>query len=233
MLSKIEDADRQIVDWVRSVLAKTDVSLGLPNDTRNSASIVLYLFDVTGNATPRGSQRPPLQVTLRYLVTAGAPRPEDEHSLLVELLFAALAKPEKDEPDFEVFAEPLSIAGWSALGLSPRPSFFLHIPLRRDRKQDRATLVRASLITSSPVRSVRGIVYGPDDLPIMGARVEVPTLGLFTRTDSAGRFHFSTVAASLPIEIKVQAKGKEAHVSLASAAKGDEPLEIRLQGLEE
>jgi uncharacterized protein DUF4255/carboxypeptidase family protein len=229
----IDKADQQLREWVSSVVRPVETVLSLPDDQTKGIRIGLYLMDLAQAPTPRGTKRPPLQVWLRYLVTAWSPQPEEAHRLLGELLFAALEKPETEPPEFEVITEPLPVEVWTALGTSPRPSFFLRMPLRRERTQKQAPLVRTPLVISGQMSHLDGIVYGPESIPIMGARVEVAALRLSTHTDAKGRFHFAALPSSAPISLKVQAKGKEINLSLTPSARRDEPLEIRLQGLEE
>lgn len=229
----IDKADQQLREWVSSVIRPVEAVLSLPDDKTKGIRIGLYLMDLAQAPTPRGTKRPPLQVWLRYLVTAWSPQPEEAHRLLGELLFAALEKPDTEPPEFEVITEPLPVEVWTALGTSPRPSFFLRMPLRRERAQKEAPLVRKPIVITGQMNHLDGIVYGPESEPIMGARVEVAALRLSTHTDAHGRFHFPALPSSAPVSLKVQAKGREINVSLTPAARLDEPLEIRLRGLEE
>ncbi|HKQ79240.1 MAG TPA: Pvc16 family protein [Blastocatellia bacterium] len=227
----IEKADQQVKDWISSVVTGAEIVLGLPDQTATKPQIALYLMDLSQGNVARVNKRPPLQLFLRYLVTVWSPRPEDAHRLLGELIFAALEKPEKEAPEFEVLTEPLPIEAWAVMGVAPQPSFFLRVPLRRERPEPKAPLVRAPVIIQpSPMRPLTGVVYGPEKTPIMGARVEFTALGLVTRTNEQGRFHFTGVPATVPLKLSVQAKGQRQEVDFSGtpAAKGDEPLEIRL-----
>jgi Pvc16 N-terminal domain len=227
----IEKADQQIKDWINSVVTGTVVVFGLPDQAATETQIALYLMDISQGNIARVNKRPPLQIFLRYLVTVWAPRPEDAHRLLGELIFAALEKPEKEAPEFEVLTEPLPVEAWAVLGVAPQPSFFLRVPLRRERPEPKAPLVRAPVVIHpSLMRPLTGVVYGPEKMPIMGARVEFTALGLVTRTNEQGRFHFTGVPTTVPLKLSVQAKGQRQEVDLpnTSAARGDEPLEIRL-----
>ena len=64
----------------------------------------------------------------------------------------------------------------------------------------------------------------------MGARVELVSIGVATRTDDKGRFRFVGAPANAQLKLLVQAKGKQQEIDYSGtvAAKGDEPLEIRL-----
>ena len=224
--------DEQILEWVRSAAGPVNVGFSVPGAKTEGSGVSIYLFDAAYKAVPRGTQRPPLSITLRYLITAWAADPQEEHRLFVDLLFAALDKPQTAPPEFEVVAQPLPIEAWMALGAPPRPSFFLQVPVKRQREQKIAPPVRTPVVVSAPIRSLSGMVCGPESIPIMNARVEIPILGVSTQTDSAGQFRFSTGAGPIPIRIRVRARGKEAEYVLAPDAAG-ESIIIRLQGLEE
>ena len=84
------------------------------------------------------------------------------------------------------------------------------------------------------MRSLRGLVAGPDDLPIPNARVELPSIQLATSTDTKGRFLFSAV----PVEprtkqFRIQAKSWERLIALELPKREDELLTIYFDVLEE
>jgi hypothetical protein len=164
-----------------------------------------------------------LQLSLRYLVTTWAKQSEEAHRLLGELAFAAM-----EHPEFEVKLNPIPAETWKALGIIPRPSFILQIPLRKEQPAPPTRYVREPLVVqATPVTSLTGIVLGPDDVPIARASVEIPTLQLSTRTDVHGRFTFANVPADpFPTNLRVRAKGREIQVTTEQSTP-DEPLVIR------
>jgi hypothetical protein len=226
----IERIGQEIKDWIGSIISGAEVVLGLPSDDAQSAQIGLYLMDLSQSNCARVGKLSPLKINLRYLVTARSPRSEEAHRLLGELIFAALQKPEKEAPEFEVVVEPLPVEAWSALGAAPQPSFFLRSPLRRERPEPAVPTVKEPVVLlPSPMRPLSGVVYGPGDTPIMGARVELLTLGIATRTDEWGRFRFAGVPSNGQLKLLAQAKGQTKEIDYSP---GDEPLEIRLHLLE-
>ena len=77
----IEDADARLKEWVTSVAGELDVSLGFPKEARTGRAVNLYLLEMLQTPQPRGPKRPPLEVTLRYLVTSSADSPEEAHKI--------------------------------------------------------------------------------------------------------------------------------------------------------
>ena len=69
-------------------------------------------------------------------------------------------------------------------------------------------------------------------MPLMNARVEYPALNLYTRTDSSGKFRFTTVPPKPPPELRVQAKGKELSITADARSLAGEPLVIQFNDLE-
>jgi hypothetical protein len=225
----IDQVDGRLQDWIGTVLTGTTVSLAAPTGTETGRGIGLYLMELIRTPPPRGDRRPPLQITLRYIVTAWAEQSEEAHRILGELVFAAM-----EHMEFEVERDPVPVALWTALGVAPRPSFVLRVPLQLQRPERIAPLVRvAPVVRKSSMASLHGRVYGPGDVPVMGARVELPALQLSTSTDFEGRFHFAAIPTEPPVKrLIVKAKGQELSVATELAVADGEPLSIRLQGLE-
>ena len=225
----IDEVDRLLVEWVGSVLKGTPVSLAAPNGEVKGTGIYLYLMQLAEMPPARGGRkRPPLQMSLRYLVSASAEDPEEAHRLLGELVFAAM-----EREDTEVDFDPVLPAVWTAFGTAPRPSFTLRVPLRRERRQPEVALVRSGVaVQSTAAISIHGIVLGPGGVPLMNARVECPALNLVSQTDHHGRFRFSAVPATPPPEFRATAKGKVLLVRADSRSLGGDPLVIQFDKLE-
>ena len=222
----IDQTDRRLVAWIGGILDQVNVSLAAPAATEIGRTVGLYLLELVQSPPARGTRRPPIQMILRYLVTAQAAKPEEAHQMLGNLVIAAL-----EDPEFEVEQEPLPIATWTALGVAPQPSFVLRVPFRHERPEKLAPLVRQPVvIKQSVLRSLVGQILGPGNIPIMSARVELPALDLRTETDSKGRFRFSTVPAAPGARlVRVRAKGQEFSINTEQAESENEPLVIHLQ----
>lgn len=218
----IDQIDERLREWVQKTIGVSP-SLTPPSDAPSDGEINLYLLELAERPPARGARRPPLQMTLRYLVTTWASQPEEAHRLLGELAFAAM-----EHPDFEVKLDPVPAKTWEALGVMPRPSLILQIPLRKEQPAPPTRYVREPLVVkATPVTSLTGIVLGPDDVPIARAAVEIPTLQLSARTDARGQFTFANVPADpLPKKLRVRAKGRVLDVTIEQFTP-DEPLVIR------
>src|SRR6266850_5283921 len=135
------------MDWVGTVVEGGYVSLGPPDNQRAGRGVGLYLLELVQSPPPSSNKRPPLQLALRYLITAWSGTPEDAHQMLVALMFAAM-----ENKEFQVELEPLPVTVWTAFGVPPRPSFILRVPLRQERPQPQTKLVREPLrVESSPI----------------------------------------------------------------------------------
>lgn len=222
----IDETDRHLKAWVGEILDHTVVSLAPPGETETTNEVRLYLMELVHSPAARGSRRPPLLMTLRYLVTTHASEPVEAHRMLGALVIAAL-----ENPEFEVEQEPLPVSLWTALGIAPRPSFVLRVPFRHERPEKLAPLVKQPLVVKQlPLRSLEGRVLGPENVPLMNARVELPSLDLFTNTDSKGRFHFSSVPDAPGAKLlRVRARGQEFSINTEQADSDEDPLVIHLQ----
>lgn len=210
--ASVDQVDRRLEDWIRSVLGEVNVFLTAPKESQDTQGVNLYLWNLAN--TPHGrslKELSPHRIILRYLVTISETDPHSMHRMLGELMFAAL-----DLPEVEVELDSLSPAVWSVLGLAARPSFVLRVPLIRERPEELAPPVRTELIIkNASLRPLTGRVIGPGNIAIMGARVELPALHLSTATDSRGRFQFAAVPSEPPIKrLRVNAKGRTISVSV-------------------
>lgn len=220
----IEQVDRRLREWIQRVLDVPVPSLSPPSDARTGRGVSLYLLELADRPPPRGGgRRPSLQLSLRYLVTTWADDPEEAHRLLGELVFAAM-----EQAEFEVELDPVPAATWAAFGVKPQPSFVLCVPLRRERLEPPAKLVREPVvIRETLMTTLRGIVLGPDDAPLARAVVEIPSLQLSTRTDLKGQFTLSNVPAEPRTKsLRVRAKGRELDIAVEQPASEDQVVVI-------
>jgi hypothetical protein len=221
----IDQVDEGLRSWVQTVLPGAEVHFDAPSSTPPTPGVTMYLLHLRPRPAPRGTTRPPLQLTLCYLVTVWAPELGETHRRLGELVFAAMSR-----DDVEVDLEPLQGSDWAAFGTPPRPSFVLRVPLRKEVAQPAAKYVRGPLLVSSTnIASLYGRVVGPGDLPIPDALVELPSLELSERTDPRGYFRFASVPADPPAVLRVRAKGREVRVPVERPTSPGEPVVIHLE----
>jgi hypothetical protein len=225
----IDQIDSDLKDWVAGSFPGVEVSFELPHDVKATwGGVSFYLIELVEAPPLRGGRRPPLQASLRYLVTTWAENPEAAHHLLGNLVLAAM-----EAPQFKVELSPIPSAAWIALGVVPRPSFILNLPFRRERAEFKAPLVRMPpIVKGAPIASLRGVVVGKGERPVAGATVTLPALGLSTRTDIKGRFHFPAVPREpFPKQLSVEVKGRALSIVL-QPGRDDQPLLVHLKNTE-
>jgi hypothetical protein len=219
---------KELKDWVIQVLGPIEVSLAGPEKAPAGMGVGLYLFELA-NAFPADSAfLPPLKLELHYLVTAWAEKPEEAHSLLVKLALAALANSR-----FEVDLAPLPPGTWSAFAIPPRPAFILRVPLLIERPEPDTGLVTQPLVVhDSPLVDLAGQVVGPQDLPLVNARVEIPLLNQSTYTDQEGRFRFPAVPARPGAQhLRIISKGQTLEVDAEQPSQAHERLVIHFYSI--
>ncbi len=227
-----DQIDQQLTQWVHSVLDSPSLTVSLqpPGIATGGHGVSLYLQDILPDPPARTARRAPLQVLLRYLVTTWAEDLLAAHRLLGTLLFAAM-----DVPAYTVELAPQTADVWVSFGVPPQPAFLLLIAARHERPESVAPLVSRPLVMhAAPMVSLHGRVVGPGDMPLPGARVELPALQLAHYTDNQGFFRFAGVPGE-PADklLLIKAKGRELQVTVNhSPSTSDEPLVIHFEPLE-
>jgi hypothetical protein len=218
--------DLRLQTWVHSVLGPQVATTPQPpgGHMPEGRCIGLYLWALAPSMSARSNAAAPLQFSLRYLITAWSPEPEEAHADLCELAFAAL-----DAPEFEVDLEPPAPAVWAAFGTPPRPALGLRLSLQRARvPNSRAPMVRSPLMLASvPMVALQGRVLGPGGVAVAAARVELARLGRVAQTGPTGQFRFAAVPAG-PLELRVLARGQAQtfQVNTALEQSTHQPLQL-------
>ncbi|MGA7613548.1 MAG: carboxypeptidase-like regulatory domain-containing protein [Thermoanaerobaculia bacterium] len=199
----IGETDRQLVEWAKSIVPDLDVDVAPPS-MDESPAVHITLLSMVPVPAPRTSRRPPRELILEYLVTTSGGDVPKSHDWLGTLAFAAM-----DVTSWKVSLDPLPLDLWNAFHIAPRPAFVVRVPLRVERPEERAPLVRHPLVVEgTQTASLAGDVFGPDDTAIAGAKIEVPALQLYGRTDENGSFHFPTIPADRPVSVVIRARGQ-------------------------
>ena len=212
--------EQDLRDWIASVLGTVEIASTAPGPLEAGRRAVgLYPYALAPIEATRGTRAPPLQFMVRVLVTASTTAD------LFELAFAALAR-----SDVEVDLQPLDATGWLAFGTAPRPAFALHWPVRKSRVEHSAPRVRAPLLLApTNLIVLRGVVSGPGEVPMAGARVVLAGLGLAATTDRAGVFRFVGVPSGQALHLRVSARGSTQDFEAGTAGAAVEPLALRMQ----
>jgi hypothetical protein len=203
----IQALDARLSEWVGSVLPeKAEVSFGPPGSSKGSATsqvVGLYLFEIAPAVSDGIDRSRVRQILARYLVTAWAVRPEDEHQLLGTLLAAAVNQ------GLKLDLTPLPGQTWAALGLAPRPAFVLDELLVIERPVEKVPLVRqAPVVRSVGTTVLEGRVMGPLQMPLGRAEVSHLGIGRSATTDAHGWFRFPLTPGETPLHrLEVQSKG--------------------------
>lgn len=218
----IDASEKSLVEWIGEIVPRTKVLLEPPG----KKGVCVYMLGAAPKAAARGPSRPPLQVQVRYLITAQDDDPAKAHRTIGTLLFAAM-----ENPEFEVEDGEPSVELWRALGVAPQPAFVIRVVVRKERPERVAPLVRRPMdLRQGLIRPLTGQVMGPGGMPIMGAQVEVPALRLFAVTDSKGCFELDGLPSGADMKIRIRAKGQEFAVE---APENGHPLVIELKALKE
>lgn len=220
----IEQADEEVLDWVRAAIPDVAVRIAAPPPADAESGVWIHLLSVQPVATARGVKRPPLELALRYLVTTLSDDEGDAHRWLGILAFGAL-----EVTEWQVERTPPPLELWRAFGVPPRPAFIVAVPVRLERPEKEVPLVRRPpVVRSSPIAELAGVIVGPDDVPITGATVEIPSLQLNAQTNHDGAFRFPTVPATSAVSLVVRAKRLVRNVR----ARPGEALRISFDDLE-
>jgi len=223
----IDAIDRELLEWLKATVPKTMVSFGAPLAEAGDKPLVsCYLLALATAPPTRGASSggpAPQQFALRYLISVSAAAQEDAHRLLGPLVFAAM-----DRPGSEVELDMLPAELWIALGVVPRPAFLLRVPLRLARPEPTAGIVlHPIIINQSPLRPLAGRLVGPGDVPLAGARLELPSLQLSTRSDHRGHFTFPPIPMDpLPKELVITARGRVLRIAPQQHLGDDHTLTI-------
>jgi len=224
----IDQIDDRLKSWVETLPHSPSVSLAPPRDDLPDSGVSCYLLEIVDEPPLRTVKRTPLQMSLRYMVSSWAETPEEAHRVLGNLVFAAMAHSE-----FEVEFKPIPASLWTAFGVIPRPAFQLRVPCRKERPEQPAPPVQEPMVLkSAPLITLHGTVVGPGDIPLMMARVELPSLQRRTETDSNGQFRFTNVPGEeFSRQLRIRARGRELDITLDELPTEEEPLVIHFDPL--
>lgn len=232
----IESSDAFLIDWASSVLDDADVALELPDDTEPRTETPLVSLHLLQLSAPTRDLRTVVleyAFDLHYLVTVSCSDLAKAHARLGQLLIAA-----EQHTNMNVDATPPSPDLWSALGLFPRPSFWIRVQAVYEIARPDVPLVRAPIaVRTRPMAMLHGLIVGPEDQPVAGANVRHGVNGTLVRSDRRGRFSMQVpvVAESERADgrpgpmLEVKARGRNMRVPVPDRTySAEEPLVIQL-----
>lgn len=206
----IDLVDGELVSWAEEVTG-APVSLAPPVDLKPDARVSLYLAELRRTAPGRTGGRNPLDLELGYLVTTSDEDPQAAHALLGRLLESAALV-----DHYHVELVPPGWSCWTALGVAPRPCFLLRVALQHDLPTPDVDLTKELALHVSPLRSLEGLVLGPDARPVRGARVTLGGRLPVVRTEQDGRFAIRVPADSTrALALHVAVRGWERILPIA------------------
>lgn len=221
----IDGIDSTLRTWIGSVLGDVDVSLAPPGGCAEQNCISLHLLDLLQAPPAELGRSKYFSLSLRYLITAWHQDPAVAHRWLGELVFAAA-----EHADFELELEPLAAEAWSAFGAAPRPSFLLRVPLEQAREtQPVRRITELPIIQDRVLARFEGVLLGPGDLPVVGARIEIPGIDRHAVSDRNGYFCLTAIPAD-PVRktLRIRAKGRELATTAEHRPNQPAPVTIHL-----
>lgn len=124
----IELVDEALTRWLAAVAPAVLVDLEMPRSANSELTINLSLLGILPERPVASHERGRFQARLQYLVTVNGGGVLERHALLGRLMFAAM-----EQQAFQAVLEPIRPELWGALGVSPRPAFWVHAPVHLDK----------------------------------------------------------------------------------------------------
>lgn len=226
----IDEVDHVLKKWIASVIdSKYEITFHAPQANAGQSAVIAYLYHME-NDMPRSTAREiPLQIMLTYLLLVQTEDPLEAHRILGNLLFAAKAR-----SDLEVDFPVLPATYWQAFGIPPAPYFCLRVPLRMDREQQQIPRVKsAPQINIASTQMIDGLILGPADIPIAGAKITLNNSNSIAYSNNNGLFSINADAKSKQnFNCLIHAKGKQFSISVPIPETQQAPLTIHLDNLE-
>lgn len=228
MINQVSDS---LFEWAKALSGVQQVSFQMPAQPEEDLTTVhIYLMEISDDARRHNTGRPPVQPSLRYLLTTSGKDIRNAHKLLYVLLYSAL-----QNPDFEVEFDPVNSMLWTALQTPPRPAFIIRVPLTHEWPPISVPRVKDVRVGLYALVWLFGQVLGPGDVPIEQARVEVKDVhkDSCAYTDRMGCFSIPNVAATPNRKtLTVTAQGCEQVFSCEETGSIDSPQIFRMAASE-
>lgn len=199
-----------------SGIASEPVHLGLPAKPVGQPGLHLQPLELREAGPARAAGWQPVDALAAHLVTATG---KDALQSLSILSQAALAAQE----DGRVLCDliPPSAVMWQALGVMPRPSWTLLVPLVKPRTTIHGPPVTTPLsLGFSNLVPIVGQVVTAGGRPLAGIRLSAAGLAAPARTDAQGRFRIHVPADARPTHLTAALRSGTTSLPLSP---GDQP----------
>ena len=183
--------------------------LGLPPDEAGDRGDELHVWPLALVPDPVTAPGPDvLRLRVHYLITS------DGSPAALALIDRALLVATADE-HLGLVPDPLPAQAWAALRVRPRVAVVVEVPVHVRRPSERVVRVRGPLrVDGVPLGTLRGRVVGPGAIPVPGAVVRMPDIGVTARTDRDGAFALDGVPAAGQVRLLVSARGAQRWVDV-------------------
>lgn len=205
---RADDMTRALCEWASTAVPELTwevARLAAPLQEKGGG---IRLLRVAPEPAPREVRNRTQQVWLDYLVTLRHDDPLLEQRYLAELVFSCTkAAAYRVDPD--------ALPWLRDLGLPATAAFVLRAPLKRIEVLLPAALVRfPHRLEYADIAVFEGLVLGPDEVPIAGARIDADGLPSMA-TDARGRFRLvGGSVGSAPMNVRVRARDVEARTDI-------------------
>lgn len=190
-MHSITEADDHLKNWISSLLPEVNVSLRHPSAVGTGVGISMFLYRMISPPTRNFQAGSPLQVVLKYLVTAHDEEIRREHEIISELVFAALKSPQ-----FETELFPAAQAQ-----LIEKPYFVISVTISRMPDQVEIERVKKPVVVKPALKkSVVGVISNQEGKPLSDVKITVPSIHYSTRTSDKGLFSISYIPAGIDQE---------------------------------
>jgi hypothetical protein len=143
----IEEKTAELRAWATGATGG-EVVTGPPSSASQETRVSLYLLDLLPETRERNSRQRRLQATVRYLVTVATERPEEQHRILGELLFAAM-----DSSLLEIESAPQPVDLWRAFGVSPQAALVIRAKVWKEVPERLHPRVREAKFYLEPIHT--------------------------------------------------------------------------------
>lgn len=197
------DVTRSILEWISNVVPGMPVAATALADDAPTRGVKVRLLSISPKRLIQVAAQHSQALRLDYVITVRLEDPLEEHRSLGELCLAAMTDPSLELDDQQQAPEMLT-----RLGLAPSAGLLVRKHLTREPEPRSVGRVRIPLdVRLGELGQIEGVVLGPQDRPVSGARVGVAGEATETTTDAQGRFRLNAAADATGLRLVARAHG--------------------------